>query len=149
MHIDINLDEQKLRLHHGNQRWTYPISSGKAGIGCEEGSGKTPTGKFRICSKHGEGAAAYTTFKARLPVGTWDTNAPQEHDPITARILCLEGLDAENANTRARYIYIHGTSDLENIGRPASMGCIRMLPQDIIHLYSIVGLACSVQISPH
>lgn len=147
MHIDINLQEQKLSVHQGAQHWSYPISSGRAGIGCEEGSGKTPTGKFRICSKHGEGAIASTIFKARLPVGTWNADAPQEHDPIIARILCLEGLDAENANTRARYIYIHGTSDVENIGRPASMGCIRMRAQDIVQLYSITTLGCAVQIS--
>ena len=36
-----------------------------------------------------------------------------------------------NANTRERYIYIHGTNQEELLGTPASHGCVRMSNADI------------------
>lgn len=126
--------------------YAFSISSGKAGAGFAEGSGKTPTGRFCICSKHGENAPAQTVFRGRLPVGLWPEAARGE-DAILGRILCLEGLDPANANTRRRYIYIHGTADTASLGRPASHGCIRMAPEDIIRLYSLVPLGEEVTIA--
>jgi len=121
----------------------YIISTGRAGVGFEEGSGKTPTGRFAICSKHGENAPPDTVFRSRLPVGCWP-EAARGNDAILARILCLDGLDAANANTRARYIYIHGTSDTASLGFPVSHGCIRMAPADIAELYALVPLGANV-----
>ncbi len=146
--ILISISQQELRLtgDNGELLHRFPISSGAAGIGFEEGSGCTPTGRFIICSKHGENAPLHTLFRARIPVGTWPCpGAPQ--DAILARILCLDGLDAANANTRARYIYIHGTSDTARLGTPASHGCIRLSPQDIAELYPLVPLGTEVSIS--
>ncbi len=117
----------------------FPISSGKAGAGFGEGTGKTPTGRFAICSKHGGNAPLNTIFRSRLPVGLWP-EAARGNDVILSRILCLDGLDPANANTRQRYIYIHGTPDTAHLGHPASHGCIRMAPQDIIFLYGLVPL---------
>jgi len=34
---------------------------------------------------------------------------------------------------------IHGTSEVRNLGRPASHGCIRLSPQNAKTLYSLVG----------
>ena len=113
--------------------------------------------RLRLCARlrkrvpnadegHGENAPLHTLFRARIPVGTWPCpGAPQ--DAILARILCLDGLDAANANTRARYIYIHGTSDTARLGTPASHGCIRLSPQDIAELYPLVPLGTEVSIS--
>ncbi len=146
--IRISISRQELRLtgDNGELLFCCPISSGAAGTGFEEGSGRTPTGRFCICSKHGENAPLNTLFRARIPVGTWPCpGAPQ--DAILARILCLDGLDAANANTRARYIYIHGTSDTAHLGTPASHGCIRLSPQDIAALYPLVPLGTEVSIS--
>ena len=39
-----------------------------------------------------------------------------------SRILWLEGLEEHNANTRDRFIYIHGTKHENKIGSPASHG---------------------------
>lgn len=145
--IHISIDRQELILRDDNDSVLFRavISSGAAGIGFEEGSGRTPTGRFIICSKHGENAPLNTLFRARIPVGTWPCpDAPQ--DAILARILCLDGLDAANANTRARYIYLHGTSDTARLGTPASHGCIRLSPQDIATLYPMVPLGTPVNI---
>lgn len=145
--IHISIDRQELILRDDNDSVLFRavISTGAAGIGFEEGSGRTPTGRFIICSKHGENAPLNTLFRARIPVGTWPCpDAPQ--DAILARILCLDGLDAANANTRARYIYLHGTSDTARLGTPASHGCIRLSPQDIATLYPMVPLGTPVNI---
>lgn len=145
--ICISIDRQELLLRDedGSVLFRAVISSGAAGIGFEEGSDRTPTGRFTICSKHGENAPLNTLFRARIPVGTWPCpGAPQ--DAILARILCLDGLDAANANTRARFIYIHGTSDITHLGTPASHGCIRLSPQDIAALYPLVPLGTEVTI---
>ncbi len=49
-------------------------------------------------------------------------------------------------NAFRRDIYIHGTPEERNIGRPASYGCIRMRSVDIINLYSQVGPGAQVSI---
>ena len=55
-----------------------------------------------------------------------------------SRILWLGGLEEDNANTRERFIYIHGTKHEDKIGRPASHGCIRMRNADVIELFDLV-----------
>ena len=146
IHISIDRQELILRDEDDSVLFRALISSGAAGTGFEEGSGCTPTGRFTICSKHGENAPLHTLFRARIPVGTWPClGAPQ--DAILSRILCLDGLDAANSNTRARYIYIHGTSDTAHLGTPASHGCIRLSPQDIAALYPLVPLGTPVTIN--
>ena len=146
IHISILSQELTLVDSDGTVLFRASISSGAAGTGFEEGSGRTPTGRFTICSKHGENAPLNALFRARIPVGTWPCpDAPQ--DAILARILCLEGLDRANANTRARYIYIHGTSDIAHLGTPASHGCIRLSPNDIATLYPLVPLGTTVIIA--
>lgn len=61
-----------------------------------------------------------------------------EHsDFILTRILWLDGLEPHNANTRSRYIYIHGTNDTELLGTPASHGCIRLSPRDMMALFAL------------
>jgi lipoprotein-anchoring transpeptidase ErfK/SrfK len=67
-------------------------------------------------------------------------------DPIVTRIIWLRGREAQNANAYRRDIYIHGTPEERNIGRPASYGCIRMRSADIINLYSAVGTGAEVSI---
>ena len=123
--IHINLAEQRLVLHGGEKPFSAVISSGAAGIGFTPGSGCTPTGRFRVYSRHGIGAPLLTIFRARIPIGIYNK---QSGDCILTRILCLDGLDAENANTRARYIYIHGTVTLSTWGHrslPAAFDCLR------------------------
>lgn len=62
------------------------------------------------------------------------------------RILWLRGLEPQNARAFSRYIYIHGTPEERNVGRPASYGCIRMRSRDVIALFSRVGIGARVTI---
>lgn len=145
--ISISIGKQSLNLtDEFGFVHSYPISTAANGIGFEEGSYRTPIGNFTIAEKHGQGAEPFTIFQGRLPVGLYDTSQPSEKDHVLTRILWLDGLDDENANTKQRYIYIHGTNQEEKIGSPASHGCIRMNNADIIDLYDRVNEGAPVTI---
>ena len=136
--IDVSIRDQRLTLtRDGEILRSYPVSSSRFGIGTEEGSMKTPLGRFRIAEKIGDSAASGTIFKARVALGP-DDPLPDTEDFITSRILWLDGLDEKNANTRDRFIYIHGTKHEDEIGIPASHGCIRMRNADVIELFALV-----------
>src|SRR6266404_1091216 len=144
--IDISIREQLLRLKRDDETLrTYPISSSRFGLGSEEGSMKTPLGEFRVAEKIGHEAAPGTIFKARVALGP-DDPLPDTEDLITSRILWLEGLDEDNANTRDRFIYIHGTKHEDKIGQPDSHGCIRMRNADVIELFDLVDVDTPVTI---
>jgi L,D-transpeptidase YbiS len=144
--IDVSVGDQRLILiRDGEELRSYPISTSRFGIGTEEGSLKTPLGRFRIAEKIGDGAATGTIFKARVALGP-DDPPPDTEDFITSRILWLDGLEEENANTRNRFIYIHGTKHEDEIGTPASHGCIRMRNADVIELFELVDETTQVVI---
>ena len=94
---------------------TYPVSTSRYGLGTEAGSWKTPTGRFVICAKIGEGAPVGAVFKSRAATGEIAEQGGEE-DKILTRILWLDGVEEENANSRERYIYIHGTNQEHLIG---------------------------------
>jgi phosphoserine phosphatase len=147
--IEISLDRQTLDLFSdGTLVRTFTISSGEKGMGFDEGSFRTPTGRFAISEKIGAGEPVYTRFVARVPSGTWSPGHFTEEDFILSRILRLEGLDAENENTMDRYIYIHGTNREDQLGRPASHGCIRLGNMDMISLSDAVDVGTEVYIAP-
>ena len=145
--IGISISEQKLTVEQedGTVR-TYPISSSRFGLGTEEGSLKTPLGKFKIGEKIGHGMPAGTVFRSRVPLQSGEP-LPQTEDLVMTRILWLEGLEAENANTKDRFIYIHGTRHEDKIGEPDSHGCIRMRNDDVIDLFNLVDEGTPVVIS--
>ena len=144
--LRIDVKRQTLELfQEGGIEVSYPVSTSKFGLGFEEGSFRTPTGRFRIVEKIGAGAPSGMIFKSRLPIGEI---APQggDEDLVLTRILWLEGLDPENANTHERYIYIHGTNQEHLVGTPASHGCIRLRNDDMIDLFDRIPAGTSVEI---
>ena len=88
--------------------------------------------------KHGGEADSGTIFKSRKAVGRWSPGDDVKEDLVLTRILWLAGEEERNANTRGRYIYIHGTNDERGIGRRGSHGCVRMKNADVIALYDLV-----------
>jgi lipoprotein-anchoring transpeptidase ErfK/SrfK len=144
--IVIDSRTQSLSLFRGTELvFAAPVSTSRFGLGFENGSRKTPTGSFRIHQKIGGEMPAGTVFKGRKPVTTpvdWST----EPDLITSRILWLDGLDEENAQTKQRFIYIHGTNQEQSIGQAARSGCIRMRNADIIYLFDQVEVGAVVEI---
>lgn len=135
--IFVNISSQTLfhldafnRIHS-----QYKISSGKTGTGETPQSGQTPRGLFTIQEKYGDGQEALQTFNARQPSGLYNYQKPDKKG-IVARIMTLDGAELHNKNTKSRYVYIHGTPFTQKLGaKPASQGCIRMDPYDIINLY--------------
>jgi len=145
--IQVSIPDQELRLLDGNRVVaTYPVSTSKFGVGTEPGSYKTPAGRFRVAERHGDGAPEGTIFKSRQPVGLWNPGEPVDSDLVLTRILWLEGLEEANANTKDRFIYIHGTNQEGLIGQPASIGCVRMRNADVAELYEQVPEGAEVEI---
>jgi len=146
-HIVISARDQKLAvLEKGNLMAVYPVSTSKFGLGDQRGTCCTPLGELEVAQKIGDGSVPGTVFKDRRRTGEIvPVNAPGR-DPIVTRILWLRGCEPQNANAYGRTIYIHGTPEERNIGRPVSYGCIRMRSGDIIQLYSIVGRGAEVSI---
>jgi lipoprotein-anchoring transpeptidase ErfK/SrfK len=136
--IHISIRDQLLTLKEGETPVrSYPVSTSRFGLGTEEGSLKTPIGRFRVAEKIGGDMPAGTIFQSRAPVKPGDPLPPTE-DLVMSRILWLDGLDEHNANTRQRFIYIHGTKHEGKIGSPASCGCIRMRNEDVVELFDLV-----------
>lgn len=149
MRLSISIDEQVLRVISGDQCIReYPVSTASNGEGFDVGSYRTPTGKFRICERIGDGEPSGTIFKARVPVGLWNPSDVTDDDLILTRILRLEGLESMNANTFERCIYIHGTNREDQIGNPESHGCIRLSNADIIELFDMTSVGDDIEILP-
>lgn len=146
-HVVVSVHDQRLALLEKEKLVaTYPISTSKFALSDRPGSYGTPLGELEIADKIGDGAPAGTVFKDRRRTGELvAVNAPGR-DPIVTRIIWLRGKQAQNANAYRRDIYIHGTPEERNIGRPASYGCIRMRSMDIINLYSQIGPGAQVSI---
>jgi L,D-transpeptidase YbiS len=137
--IRISIPDQRLILKENETPiHSYPVSTSRFGIGTEMGSMKTPTGRFRVAEKIGDDMPSGTVFQSRVPLRPIDPVPPTE-DLVMSRILWLDGLDEQNANTRDRYIYIHGTKHEDKIGTPASCGCVRMRNAEVIELFDLVG----------
>ena len=145
--VVISVPEQRMALlEDGALLATYPVSTSKFAIGDWPGSRGTPLGELEIAQKIGGSAPLGAVFKDRRRTGEILVPDAPGRDPIVSRILWLRGREAQNANAYSRYIYIHGTPEERNIGRPASYGCIRMRSIDVIRLYDVVGQGARVNI---
>jgi hypothetical protein len=145
--IVVSVADQAMDLYYRDQFVArYPISTSQFGVGDNPGTCATPLGHLKIAQKIGDGAPLGMVFKDRRPTGEiLVPNAPGR-DPIVTRILWLKGLDPQNQNAYGRYIYIHGTPVENQIGKPASYGCIRMRSQDILQVFTTVGVGTRVDI---
>jgi hypothetical protein len=133
----------------------YPVSSAALGAGQLKNSFKTPLGRHEITEKIGYDCPVNTVFLARQTTGViWSpewSDAHPETDWILTRILWLSGCEpgknqGGDVDTHERYIYIHGTSEEDLLGTPASHGCIRMGNQAIIELFNRVEVGTPVDI---
>ena len=155
--IRIKVSDQKLYLlnEQGVAEREYPVSTSKYGVGSENGSHKTPLGLHRIKDKVGGAMPINMVMVGREPKGLLEDCIEQgvelPDDVITSRIMWLEGMEpgknqGGHVDTYNRYIYIHGTSEEDRIGTPASIGCIRMLNRDVVELYRLVDTGTEVLI---
>lgn len=141
-------DQRMVLLDRGVPIASYPVSTSKFGLGDGFGTYRTPMGTMKIRKKIGDGVPAGGVLKSRRFTGEVLAVDAPGRDPIVTRILWLDGTQACNRDAFARCIYIHGTPEERNIGRPASYGCIRMRSRDVIALYDIVGVGARVKVVP-
>lgn len=140
-------DQRMLLVTDGQPVKSYRISTSKFGLGDQPGSYRTPLGRMEVARKIGGGQPQGAVFKSRRPTGeVLPPNAPGR-DPIVSRILWLRGTESHNRNAQPRYIYIHGTPERRNLGKPVSFGCIRMCCGDVIDLYNRVGYGAEVYVT--
>lgn len=153
--VDISLQQMILRDAAGQIVRHYSISSAKNGTGQERGSYCTPLGKHIIRAKIGQGAPVNTVFVRRRPTGEIYTPELAASNPnrdwILTRILWLSGCETGfnrlgSVDTMQRYIYIHGSPDSAEMGKPGSIGCIRMHNHDLLDLFERVSAGTPVEI---
>ena len=140
----VDVERQRLSvISEGRPVADYPVSTAAAGVGGENGSGRTPPGWHRVRARIGSGEPVGRVFESRLPTREVWAGDPRDDDLILTRVLTLEGLEdsvnrGPGRDSLERYIYIHGTNHPEQLGRPASHGCVRMANADIIRLFDQV-----------
>jgi len=160
MRIEVRIDLQRLDIIGNNQEIvrSFQISSAKNGVGQDQGSFCTPLGKHVIRAKIGESQPINTVFIRRRPTG--EIYSPSlgkkypNRDWILTRILWLSGCEPGfnrlgTVDTMRRYIYIHGSPDSIDIGKPGSIGCIRMLNTDLLELFDLADVGTEVNIKPN
>jgi len=144
--IVVSIDQQKLWFFAGEAAREYVVSTARAGVGCVADSLRTPLGLHRVAEKVGDAAPKGMVFKARVPTGRiWTEGSAPEDNLITTRILWLEGLEpGKNAghdaagrlvDTKARFVYLHGTNQASRLGTPNSHGCVLLSDDDILDLF--------------
>jgi lipoprotein-anchoring transpeptidase ErfK/SrfK len=156
--IRVSIPDQTLTLADdaGRAVRTYLVSTATNGAGERAGSQCTPRGRHIVRARIGAGAPLNTVFVGRRPTGeiwTPDLSARYPNrDWILTRILWLSGCEVGfnrlgEVDTMRRYIYIHGTPDTIELGKPGSIGCIRMRNSDLVELFDLVPAGTPVEVS--
>lgn len=157
MKIIIRIPAQTLELYDdsGKLARSYQVSTGANGVGEESGSFCTPRGRHVIRARIGAGQPENAVFVERRPTGeVWTPELGAQNpgrDWILGRILWLSGKEPGynrfgSCDTMRRYIYIHGTPDSVELGRPGSRGCVRMRNRDLVELFDKVEAGTEVEI---
>lgn len=146
-------------MEDGRLAFEAVISTAKNGLGCEEGSYRTPTGWHRIHARIGAGAEPGTVFRSRVATGDVWRGEARDEDLILTRVLTLEGLEegwnrGPGHDSLERFIYLHGTNQEHQLGTPVSHGCVRCANADVVDLFGRVaegdpvliagGIACAL-----
>lgn len=149
MKIEISAAAQQLTLFDdaGAVVRRYPVSTSKNGLGETNGSYCTPRGRHIVRAKIGAGLEDGAVLVGRRPTGEIWTPELAAQDPgrdwMLTRILWLSGCEPGfnrlgEVDTMRRYIYIHGAPETAEMGKPGSIGCVRMRNADIVELFDLV-----------
>jgi hypothetical protein len=140
-------DQQLAILENGQATATFTISTSRFGVGDQPNSYKTPLGVLWVYDKIGDNLPEGAVIKDRSPTGEIVSPNAKGRDPIVTRIIWLKGLFGGTDHAFERCIYIHGTPEESTLGHPTSYGCIRMRSNDVLKVYSKVGIGTHVVIS--
>lgn len=103
------------------------VTTYKVGLGSDD---STPTGTWIVSGKL-ENPAYYS------PRGEGVIDGDDPKNPLGEYWMSLEGIDGKAVG--AQSYGIHGTIEPDSIGKQASMGCIRLLNEDVTHVYEMLA----------
>jgi len=114
-------------------------STAEKGIGGAAGSNRTPPGWLEVHARIGADAHPDAIFESREDTGERWMGGDDPRDLILTRVVTLDGLEpginqGPGCDARERYIYFHGTNHEDQLGMPASHGCVRLSRADAIAL---------------
>jgi len=102
----------------------------------------TPVGSYRVRKGSKLINPAWTNPRTKKRVA-----ADDPENPIGEHWIGLEGVSEAVRDVQA--LGIHGTTDLDSIGKMRSMGCVRMFAEDVALVYEVlVRPASSIEIRP-
>jgi lipoprotein-anchoring transpeptidase ErfK/SrfK len=155
--IEVDVPAQTLTLYDraGQVVMRTAVSTGRNGVGEQNGSERTPRGVHYVRAKIGAGLPSNAVLVSRRPTG--EIYSPQlraaypGRDWILTRILWLCGLEKGKnrlgrVDTMRRFIYIHGCPDEDPMGVPSSRGCVKMRNRDLLELFDRVPAGTRVYI---
>jgi LysM repeat protein len=114
------------------------MTSLPVGLGKSNG---TPTGRFKV-----RAGSKLLNPEWRNPITGefFDSNDPL--NPIGEHWLGLEGLESSNAQLLG--YGVHGTIEPGSIGQDQSLGCVRLIAEDVAIVWETLGDGCEVEIRP-
>ena len=137
-HAVVDKSDYRMDLYLGSGDAAAYVTSLEVGLGAND---STPLGLFRVRA----GSKLENPAWANPRTGQrFDRDDPA--NPIGEYWIGLEGID-DATRDMAGY-GIHGTIDSDSVGRQSSMGCMRLLPDDVRLVYEMLTTASTVEIRP-
>ena len=127
-HAVVNKDKYRLDIFQDNGNQRVLVGSFNVGLGEYDG---TPTGLFRVRPASKLINPHWINPKTRKQYA-----ADDPENPIGEHWIGIKGLESHNKDLDG--FGIHGTVEPDSIGRQESMGCVRMLPDDVKLVYEIL-----------
>lgn len=158
MKITISIVKQSLQLFDNSNKLLaeFAVSTASNGPGELKNSYCTPRGRHIVRAKIGADAEPNAVFRGRRQTGEiWTPELGEQYpdrDWILTRIMWLSGCEPGfnrlgDVDTMQRYVYIHGSPDIVEMGKPGSHGCVRMRNADIVTLFDMVPAGTAVTIT--
>lgn len=158
-YLDICLSEQQLTVYAEDSsiQAQFRVSTAANGAGQQQGSECTPLGEHVIAECIGADEPLGSVFVGREPTGEVYSAelaaAEPTRDWILTRILWLAGAEpginqGGTVDSKARYIYIHGTPETRPMGEPHSHGCITLHSEAMLKLFSLAHQGQRVVLRP-
>jgi len=133
--------------------WQASCSTSAKGPGSKKNSYKTPLGWHSVAEKVGDEKPWGQVFVEKIPTRqVWRPGDPVKEDLVLTRVMALTGEEpgknkGGDVDSYARYIYIHGTNDEKQIGKPVSHGCVRLTNDAVIAAYERIPVKTFVLIT--
>lgn len=137
-HAIVDKSDFRMDFYLGTGDQSVYVTSMAVGLGTFD---STPLGRFRVKPDSKLANPSWTNPRTGE---LFDRDDPA--NPIGEHWIGLEGLDAATRNMVG--YGIHGTIEINSIGRQASMGCIRMRPDDVALVYEMLSERSTVEIRP-